>query len=262
MPARRSNSLTLRGKVVVFTGYLSRVRAHAAHDVEQHGGIVHAWVTRETDVLVQGAPHSSYKYGTIGVKLDQVHRLRGEGFRIAVIQERELEILLDGHHLTDAHQRAAFVKSGDPFGVAYRPQPTAGKRLESHQGYWYDPSDLDRQTRAHMILQNRIASAAERYGLHPLSPSSKDCQFDVAWWEGRALTVVEVKTLATRNEPAQFRVGLGQILDYKDLLLRRGAASVRGVICVSRAPYDQRYVALCKRAGVMVTWPPSYRGLW
>jgi hypothetical protein len=113
-----------------------------------------------------------------------------------------------------------------------------------------------------MALQNKLARAAESRGFQPLSPSASDCLFDVAWRDGKTMTLVEVKTLSTTNEAAQIRLAVGQILDYADLLRSRGVSSVRCAICVPHAVLSRRYVALCQTLGITLAWPPNYRGIW
>lgn len=253
--------LTLRGSEVAFTGYLSRLRAVVAKDVVRRGGVFSVSVSHYTTILVQGFPNAAYKYDTIGVKLDTVQRLRRAGYPIAVIREAELETLIAGRHLTPAQTRAAYVDNVDPLGVPYRFQTEPVEPGVRSLPYLYDPYDLDRATRAHMILQNRVARAAKHRGLHPLSPSGPPF-FDVVWNDGRTTTIVEVKSLTTTNEASQIRLGLGQILDYKSMLLTRGIKSVKGAICLPHAPSSRRYIALCQSVGVHLSWPPTFRALW
>lgn len=201
-------ALTLRGSEVALTGYLSRLRTVVAKDVERRGGIFSTTVSRYTNILVQGFPNAAYKYDTIGIKLDTVQQLRWAGYPIAVIREPELEALLAGHRLTPAQTRAAYSENIDPLGVPYRFRSDLPNRRLSRRPYWYDPYDLDRQTRAHMILQDKVARAAAQRGFRPLSPVGPPF-FDVVWNDGRETTVVEVKTRQYHERSSTNTNGLG-----------------------------------------------------
>jgi hypothetical protein len=49
-------------------------------------------------------------------------------------------------------------------------------------------------------------------------------------------------------------MGLGPLLDYVDQLQHR-ANTVTGVLWVEHAPADERWIALCQRAGICLAWP-------
>ncbi|GFR16423.1 DNA ligase [Trichonephila clavata] len=66
-----SNNSPLSGKIVVFTGKLSRERKEMQAEAESLGGIVSSSVSPKTDFLVVGEkPGSKYKKATeLGVKI-------------------------------------------------------------------------------------------------------------------------------------------------------------------------------------------------
>jgi hypothetical protein len=112
-----------------------------------------------------------------------------------------------------------------------------------------------RNLRAHRRLQNQLATTLRGADLDPLSPSPADPDFDIAWRpDPDCLTVCEIKSLTKANETAQLRMGIGQLLDYIDQLQHR-AKTVVGVLWVERAPADERWIALCQRAGICLAWP-------
>ena len=118
-----------------------------------------------------------------------------------------------------------------------------------------DPDLIGRNLGAHRRLQNDLAKALEERGLVPLSPLPEDPDFDIAWRQSDStLVVCEVKSLTESSETRQLRMGLGQILDYVDLLAAC-APSIQGVLWVERRPSNLRWVELCQRAGVVLAWP-------
>ncbi|CAM5379647.1 hypothetical protein [Streptomyces purpurascens] len=118
-----------------------------------------------------------------------------------------------------------------------------------------DPDLVGRNLSTHRRLQNHLAQEAQNRGLTALSPGATDPNFDLAWREGQdRLTVCEVKSLTRANEAAQLRVGLGQVLDYRDQLSDR-TADVTAVLWVEREPTEIRWVNLCQQVGVTLAWP-------
>jgi hypothetical protein len=96
--------------------------------------------------------------------------------------------------------------------------------------------------------------------LTPRSPQPGEPQFDVAWVDGQILFVAEVKSLTRRNEEQQLRLGLGQVLRYRNLLTS-GHRTVVAVLALERAPSDLRWLRLCRELGVLLVWSPSFEGL-
>ncbi|PRX52610.1 hypothetical protein B0I32_1317 [Nonomuraea fuscirosea] len=140
-----------------------------------------------------------------------------------------------------------------PVGVGYReadedvvPVPTTPVPNTELNG---------RNLRAHRRLQNLLASELRARGIEPLSPGPADPDFDLAWHpDANCLTVCEIKSLTRANEINQLRLGLGQVLDYVDQLGHR-AERVLGVLWIEREPSDDRWIALCQRAGIRLAWP-------
>ena len=87
-----------------------------------------------------------------------------------------------------------------------------------------------------------------------VSPGLGDPNFDVGWWFGNRFFVCEVKSLPKYGETGQLRLGLGQVLDYADQIMRSGR-TVQPVLLVEREVVDLRWVDVCDRAGVRLTWP-------
>ncbi|AUA11260.1 hypothetical protein GTZ89_22210 [Streptomyces sp. SID8382] len=141
-----------------------------------------------------------------------------------------------------------------PVGCEYRVADDTVEPAAAGPG----PVNADLATRnlkAHRRLQNDLAAAARERGMTVLSPSAADPDFDLAWRRGDDdLVVCEVKSLTRTNEARQLRLGVGQLLDYYDLLRTR-TANVRAVLWVEHEPSDSRWLGICHRAGIELAWP-------
>jgi len=105
------------------------------------------------------------------------------------------------HELGDDYRSAdefAVVTGRDPFAV--------------------DPALVERGVRGHALTQNALARHLRSLELEPRSPRPEEPNFDIAWRCGSRTFVAEVKSLTTRNEEKQLRLGLGQVLRYADQL--------------------------------------------
>ncbi|WP_206744642.1 hypothetical protein [Actinopolymorpha singaporensis] len=123
-----------------------------------------------------------------------------------------------------------------------------------------DPSVIDRGVQGHAMTQNALATVLRRRGLEPRSPQGREPQYDLAWIYGDQVNVVEVKSLTVGNEERQLRLGLGQVLRYRQVL-SNGPESVRAVLAVERAPSDLSWRDLCSNLDVLLCWPPDFEGL-
>ncbi len=112
-----------------------------------------------------------------------------------------------------------------------------------------DPNLLDRALQIHSITQNLVAKWVIGGSLIPLSPNSLSCDFDIAWQSDFGKIVCEVKSLTVENEVHQFRLGLGQVLEYAHKI---GASPV---LMFSRRPTQSALIDVANRAGVAVIWP-------
>lgn len=117
-----------------------------------------------------------------------------------------------------------------------------------------DPSVVERGVRSHAKLQNALAAHAAAKGWAPKKPEQDNPRWDVLWTVDGAVWVAEVKSLTDKNEERQLRLGLGQLLRYKQGLSKEGA-HVRAVLAVERKPSDPDWEALCDDLGVVLVWP-------
>lgn len=120
-----------------------------------------------------------------------------------------------------------------------------------------DPNVVDRSLRAHARVQNDLARNVIKLGYEPLSPTAGDPKFDIAWTKNGQLWVAEVKSLTPSNEEMQLRLGLGQVLRYRNLLASEFDV-VTAVLAVEREPTDPAWGALCAELGVILVWPGNF----
>lgn len=121
------------------------------------------------------------------------------------------------------------------FGSPYRPASSESPVERELPRHLLDLSELDRATKRHMDLQDRLAESLRTRGIEPLSPASDDPRFDLAFeWQGKRF-VVEVKS----GDPPgsqQLRLGAGQVLEYRYLLAAKHATEVIPVLLIESAP--------------------------
>lgn len=143
----------------------------------------------------------------------------------------------------------------DGFGADYRP---GDEQIESSvpEPFDIDPDQRDKGTRAHHETQNALAAIIRARGLVPRSPDGEP-SFDIAWQEpdGR-LVVTEVKSVTDGNNEKQLRLGLGQVLRYRNLMAASDA-DVAALLALSGPPLDLRWVELCDELGVGLIWRPG-----
>ncbi len=121
-----------------------------------------------------------------------------------------------------------------------------------------DPSVVERGLQSHAKLQNALAGQVGRRGLEPLKPGPHDPLFDLAWEEDGVLWVAEVKSLTPANQERQLRLGLGQVLRYRQQL-ETPERPVKAMLFVESRPaggWDQ----VCASAHVQLAWPEAADG--
>ena len=118
-----------------------------------------------------------------------------------------------------------------------------------------DPDVIDRGRRGHARTQNSLANLVQAHGMEPLPPNGEP-KFDVAWRDGDRKYVAEVKSLTKRNEEKQLRLGLGQVLRYRQLQREmEKSAEVWAVLALEREPSDKGWHRLCRELDVILWWP-------
>lgn len=134
-------------------------------------------------------------------------------------------------------------------GTTYRvAEPKEGHGERSIE---IDLSELDRATALHAEVQNRAALILNEHDIEPLSPSTGDPQFDLAYYLDATLVVVEVKTVQAGNQRQQVRLGLGQSIDYRHRLTSESNQQVESLLLLSSSP-EPSEVAFCSSVRVDV----------
>ena len=155
------------------------------------------------------------------------------------IQKRE------GHLERDESSQVAPLDAFAP----YMNVDLASTELTSHDPFEVDPSVIEASTAQHYDVQNAVADWLRSHSLVPLRSTKSELQVDVAWHRGPQLFIAEVKSCSAENQTLQFRLGLGQALDY--------AEEFRGqpVVVLGMAPASSRLIAVAARVGVTLLWP-------
>lgn len=117
----------------------------------------------------------------------------------------------------------------------------------------YDPSERDRATVEHRLLENWLMEQVRQAGLEPLDPVSGP-QFDVGWRLGDALVLCEVKS-TSGDETKQLRLGLGQVLHYRATARSLVRGPVIAALLIEQEPAEPIWAELCDELDVMLFWP-------
>ncbi|MEZ5257859.1 MAG: hypothetical protein R2705_13470 [Ilumatobacteraceae bacterium] len=122
--------------------------------------------------------------------------------------------------------RADAVATNDPassvFGRPYTDDPV-NRSVTPAGVFSRDDSKLERALAGHAVTQNGLAAHLREHGLEPRKRGFGEPDFDIAWVTSKTVVVAEVKTLHKSNLVHQLRVGIGQVLQYRELLRARQA---------------------------------------
>jgi hypothetical protein len=138
-------------------------------------------------------------------------------------------------------------------GEDYIPVDVAVSQAE-RDPFSVDPAVVERGLRSHRELQNMLAEKVAEIGCKPRRPQPLDPPWDLLWLNGEEAWVAEVKSLTTTNEERQLRLGLGQVLIYRQRL-KQTHSSVKAALMVEWKPLDPDWHALCDSLDVQLLWP-------
>lgn len=122
-----------------------------------------------------------------------------------------------------------------------------------------DAALVERGLAAHASTQNSLAQVLKTRGRQPFSPGLGEPDFDLAWQEPHRFGVVEVKSLTGLNETQQLRLGLGQVLDYRETLAHKHPR-VQAVLAVEREP-PSRWLGIAASVNVLLSWAPDWTAI-
>jgi hypothetical protein len=122
----------------------------------------------------------------------------------------------------------------------------------TRQPFTVDPAIVERGLRGHADTQNELARVLREAGLTPRSRRLGEPNFDLAWQAGGTVFVAEVKSITNDNEEEQLRLGLGQVLRYRQQLIKAGHQHVTAVLVPEREPRDQSWADLCRELQVVL----------
>ena len=128
-----------------------------------------------------------------------------------------------------------------------------GELAEESPVWEYDPSERDRATLEHRVLENWLITRVQEEGLSPLD-AVRGPQFDLAWMVGETLVICEVKT-TSGDEVKQLRLGVGQLLHYQAQVMRDAPGDIRAALLVGSEPSDGVWQELCRDLGIVLFWP-------
>jgi hypothetical protein len=136
-------------------------------------------------------------------------------------------------------------------GAPYRQVPVT-ELSGSRDLFSVDPALVERGLQGHTDTQNELASVLSNTGIEPRRGLPPGPNFDLAWQKDGTVFVAEVKSITAENEEHQLRVGLGQVLRYRQHLLALGHDRVVAVLVPERQPRDPSWRELCQELGVVL----------
>jgi hypothetical protein len=136
-------------------------------------------------------------------------------------------------------------------GAPYRHVPVT-ELSGDRDPFSVDLALVERGLRGHTDTQNELASVLSNAGIEPLRGLPPGPIFDLAWQKDGTVFVAEVKSITAGNEELQLRLGLGQVLRYKQRLTGLGHDRVVAVLVPEHQPRDSSWRELCQDLGVVL----------
>jgi hypothetical protein len=136
-------------------------------------------------------------------------------------------------------------------GAPYRQVPVI-ELSRDRDPFSVDPALVERGLRGHTDTQNELAVVLSNAGIEPRRGLPPGPNFDLAWQKDGTVFVAEVKSVTAENEENQLRVGLGQVLRYRQHLSALGHDRVVAVLVPERQPRDPSWRELCQEVGVLL----------
>jgi hypothetical protein len=147
------------------------------------------------------------------------------------------------------------VNAPSEFGKGYREANENPPDADKEAPPLKDPDSAGRGLAAHNRTQNQIANIVRELGWTPRSPGVNEPDYDIAWKVKDGFFVCEVKSLTPASEERQLRIGLGQVIRYRQKLNAAAYEPVRALIATEIAPHDQSWNELCEKENIILIWP-------
>jgi len=144
-------------------------------------------------------------------------------------------------------------------GTGYYDDPV-DRTLKPMAVFTRDDSKLERALAVHADTQRQLALHLRGHGIVPRKRTDGEPDYDIAWSQGSQIVVAEVKSLPEDGIDRQLRIGVGQILHYRELLRRRFGTEVLPVLAVPTDP-GEPWHDVCAAAGIVLSWPPLWLGI-
>ena len=117
-----------------------------------------------------------------------------------------------------------------------------------------DPDAYGRGHVAHAHVQNVVAAALHSAGVAPCSPKSGEPPYDIGCIDRHGIFwVIEIKSMTAENAESQLRAALGQVLRYRQAMLRL-QPRVRAAIVTECAAPDATWDDLFAAEGITFAW--------
>jgi hypothetical protein len=143
------------------------------------------------------------------------------------------------------------VSTTPSLGTAYR-EAHVSPLPNERQPFTVDPALVERGLKGHADTQNELAQVLRQAGIEPKSRLPREPNFDLAWETEGTVFVAEIKSITDDNEEEQLRLGLGQVLRYRQHLRGLGHDRVVAVLVPERAPRDSSWGDLCHELGLVL----------
>jgi hypothetical protein len=150
---------------------------------------------------------------------------------------------------------AVFPSAAAPLGlgVPYHLTPTPAL-IALGEPFDVDPDVVDRGLAAHHTTVEKLAEWVKARGWQPVLPAQGEPRYDLAWVSGNVINVAEVKSTTLANREMQLRLGLGQVLRYRQQLSGCGRKVKAWLVAENEVP-DLTWETTCRDTGVRLTWP-------
>lgn len=241
------------------------VRSRLQGMIEAKGGRFRD-TTRQADILVVGELRwtASDWLHKRSDRVIFVERERQSGNHICMVDDPGISGLLRGQPARCLESRGVAggveIKRPEPVRPQLLPLRLRGVGRHDPSLSFIDLSALDRGTQAH---EDVLAALIRHLAPTPVHRIDRP-QVDAAWIDGddpTTLHIAEVKSLTDTKQTQQLRLGVGQLLDYRQQLIRNPMAGIRSVkthLVTECRPADERWIELAQAADLNLTWAPGF----